>query len=374
MDTTMRAARLHEYGKPLVVERVPIPDIGDDDVLVQVKACDINGGDPHFVDLDIRLIPGAKDTTPIRTLPVTIGHHSAGIVARVGKASQHYVKEGDRVYIKGSIHCGRCYTCREGGTCSDAGNIGFTIKAHTEFGLWLMEETYRDGGAAEYVKYPAADIVKLPDEIPFDLATNMSTLALGYRVAQAGNVRPGSIVVVNAASGGSGIPALIFSRLFGASMIIAVARDRARLEEARKLVDPDLIEIITTDEDVTERIMDLTDGRGADVVMDYAPRAAESTNQCIYSLRSRGQVVLQGGNTEELSVSYRFLMSKEIQLNGCHVTGNDLPHTMDLVRRDALGVDVSSLVTHHFPLEQINDALDVRRTGKGNPVWVVIEP
>lgn len=372
METMMRAARLHEWGKPLIVERIPIPTIGDRDVLVQVEVCGLNGGDPHFISRDVRYTRSPKDRTRIRRLPVTIGHEIGGTVTQVGREAQRYFREGERVRGNARITCGVCRSCRAGERCEDSGVIGFITSATTETGRWLAEEVYPDGGAAEYVKLPFTNLHPVPDAAPLDVAAKSGTLALGYRANMVGEVGPGKTVVVNGASGGSGVPTLIMARLLGARKIIAVARNRARLQQAKELVGPDLVEIVTTEEDIQERILELTGGVGTDVLIDYVPRDVSSTLQCIHTMRDRGRVVLVGGCTEELPLPYRFFMQKEILLTGAHGSVNDHTLAIDLIASGAL--DVSKLVTHRFPLEEINEAMGVLATGKDNAIWVVVEP
>ena len=372
MKSTMRAARLHEWGGTLTIDEVPTPDVDDGDVLVEVKACDVNGGDPHFIGQDIRLTAGAEDTTPIRRLPLTLGHHAAGVVAKAGRAAKLHVREGDRVVVQPGIRCGVCSYCRDGELCDDGGVIGFTITAHTDYGLWRAEEKYREGAYADYVKVPVENILGLPDTIPFDQACKMSQLSLAFRGAEVAEVRAGSTVIVNGASGGSGVPALMACKFLGAGMIIAIGRRRERLESVKRLVGSNLIEIITIDENIHDRIMELTNGTGADALLDYGPGDPHSTQQCVYSLRRHAWVVLIGGATSELPLSYRYIMSKEMRITGCHTTINTIVETMNLVAGG--GLDCSKLVTHRFPLEEVNEALDVLRSGADNAIWVVVEP
>lgn len=375
MKATMRAARVHEWGEPLRIDEVPIPEIGDNDVLVRVEACGLNGGDPHFINQDIRLTSGPEYKTPIRRLPITLGHEGAGAIARAGKEVRLPIREGDRVVIDGVIKCGFCYFCRtdQEGLCENLGVIGFTHRPLTEYGWWLVEEAYRDGTAAEFVKVPVTHVQKFPDAIPFDQASKLMILGTGYRATKVAKVRPGDVVIVNAATGGTGVPTLMCAKLFGASKIIAIARDRQRLEKVRELVDPKLIVTVSIDEDIHARVLELTGGKGAEVLIDLVPKGARSTLQCIYSLRNGGRVVLVGGCTEELSLPYRYLMAKEIKLTGTRACASyEYNEMIALISGGFL--DLSKLVTHRFPLQEINEALDVLQSRRGDPIWVVVEP
>ena len=369
----MKAARLHQFGQPPSIDEVPIPEIGEEDVLVRVKAAGLNGGDPHFIKQDIRLRPDARDATPMRALPITMGHAAAGVIAKVGSQVRG-VKDGDRVRMDGSIKCGKCHYCRTDQEllCEGLGIMGFVHLPLTEEGRDLAER-YREGCFAEYVKVPGANVHRLPDEIPFDQASQLGLLAVGYRATKKARVRPGETVIVNAASGGAGVCAILSARLFGAARVIAVARDEGRLRRVKELIDPKAIEAVTTGDDIQARVLALTDGKGADVLIDYVPRGVESTVQCIYSLRNGGRAVLVGGCTEELKVGYRFLMMKEIELTASKgYASYEIPELMNLITRGKL--DISRLVTHRFPLGEINHALEVLERRMGDPIWVVLEP
>lgn len=371
MEKRMKAARLHEMYKPLQIDEVPVPEIEDEDVLINVKACGLNGGDPHLVTGDIRLRP--EDEIPIPRLPITIGHEAAGFVAEVGRKVRAF-KEGDRAFINPSLCCSRCYYCQtdQEQLCESFGVLGFTSFALTEEGRELFEK-YREGAAAEYVKVPARNVLKVPDQIPFDQAGKISTLAVGYRAAKVARVRPGETVVVIGATGGSGITAVMCARLFGATRIIAVAKDEGRLKKLQDMIGPGIVETVSVRENISQKILELTNGNGADVLIDYLPRGVEVTEQAIFSMRNGGRVVLVGGCTEILKLPYRYLMIKSLEIRSSKgFASYEIPELFNLVTSGSL--DLSGLVTHRFPLEEINQALHVVDKRIGDPLWVAVEP
>lgn len=371
----MRAARVVEFGKPLRVDEVPIPELGERDVLVRVKAVSLNGGDPHLLKADLRGTREKDDKTPIRRLPVIIGHHVAGIVEDVGPEAARHMRVGQHVVVSSTIRCGFCPGCRKNFRCENGGSRGFTLRAKTEYGRWLAEEKYGDGGAAEFIRASDADIYPIADSVPLDVASKANALALAYRACVEGEVAPGKTVIVNGASGGGGVPGLILAKLFGASKIIAVARNRERLLNSAKVVDPqsELIHCVTADDDIRGKVMELTEGKGADVLLDWSPSTnIQSVQRCIYSLGYRGRAVLVGGCTLELNITYRSILLNELRILGAHKAPNDPAVVMQMVADGVL--NVSHLVTHRYPLEEINEAFEVLETGRGNPIWIVLEP
>jgi alcohol dehydrogenase len=372
---TMRAARLHEFGNPLKVERVPIPELGERDVLVRVKAVSLNGGDPHLMKADLRITRDKNDQTPIRRLPVIIGHHVAGIVEEAGPEAARHIKIGQHVVVSSTIRCGFCAGCRKNFRCENGGARGFTLRARSDYGRWLAEEKYGDGGAAEFMRVSDADVYPIADSVPLDVASKANALGLAYRACVEGKVAPGKTVIVNGASGGGGVPGLMFAKMFGASKIVAIARNRERLLNSARLFDPEgkLIQCVTIDEDIRGKVMDLTNGRGADVLLDWSPSTnIHSLQQCIYSMAYRGRAVLMGGCTLEINISYRSILLNELRILGALKAPSDPATVMQMVADGVL--NVSHLVTHRYPLEEINEAMDVLETGRGNPIWIVIEP
>ena len=141
---TMRAARLHRAGAPLVVEEVAIPELAPGEVLVRVRACGLCGTDLHLA---------VEGSLPVERTPITLGHEAAGEVAAVAPGVSAW-REGDRVALFPAASCGACRWCRSGreSLCDAAKVYGMA----------------RDGALAEYVAVPARSLVALPAGIPFD--------------------------------------------------------------------------------------------------------------------------------------------------------------------------------------------------------------
>ena len=166
--TSMKAVRLVEIGQQLQLQEVAVPQLGDGDVLVRVKAAGICHSDAHY----------QAGTSPVGYLPLTLGHEVSGTVEQVGSQASA-VEIGDRVCVHYMATCGACAYCR-------AGQEQFCITGQ-------MIGKHRDGGYAEYIAVPARSVVPLPDEIPFEHgAIAMCSSATCFHALRKASSSPGS--------------------------------------------------------------------------------------------------------------------------------------------------------------------------------------
>ena len=330
----MKAARLHEYGKPLNLDEVPIPKIGPNEALVKVKACGV-------CHTDISLIDGNA-----RNLPLTLGHEPAGDVVEVGRDVSQ-VKVGDRVVASFYLTCGECYFCRIGreSLCTNlVGHLGFNC----------------DGGYAEYLKSPARSLVHLPEEVPYEVGGICGdAVATSYHaVMKRAKVEAGSNVMIQG-TGGLGLSTLQVAKLAGARVIAVDIRDE-KLEFARKLGADEVIN--AAEEDVVEAVKRLTDGEGADYVFEFVG-GAQTIDQAIRSLRRTGKLVIIGHMPEKFSTTASQLISGELEILGSRAnTRQDLVDTLKLIKTGKF--NIKPIITNHYPLSQVNTALNLLRRGE----------
>jgi alcohol dehydrogenase len=369
MAKLMQAAQLVALGQPLQVREVPRPAVAEEDVLVRPVRCGLNGGDPHLVSGDFRVSP---EYLPHLKLPITIGHDPVGVVAEVGPSVEGF-RAGDRVFINPNMECGRCVYCRTDGAhiCTSKmlrGWVPLTAQPVAQFAR------YKDGLCAEYAVAHYSSLFKLPDDVSFKSACHLNEIGVAYRALLRARITHGDVVVVTGATGCTGMSVVLLARLFNPRKIIAVARDRRKLAHLQA-IDPDLIETVSVLEDnLSQRLTELTDGIGADVLVDFVPRGAEVTVQSMYRLRPGGRVILAGGCTEELSISYRFLMRSSLEISSSRgPCPQDFPLLIDFIRTGQFRS--STIEVREFGLGETNDALRVfsERTGD-RPFWVHILP
>jgi alcohol dehydrogenase len=195
-------------------------------------------------------------------------------------------------------------------------------------------------------------------------------MAVGMRALKRTRLEPGETVMVNGATGITGIGVVLSALAMGAAHVIAIARDPQRLASFRA-IDPGRISTISIKTDsIRKRVQELTDGHGASVLVDVTPFGVETTLDCIYALEPGGRAALIGNNTETVGLPYIFLMIRSIEFTSCHGRNyNDIHELVELVRHGA--INVSHVRPKFFKLEEVNEALewiDKREPGDV-PVW-----
>lgn len=372
MQGTMKAARLYGFERTqgskenIRVDDVPIPDIGPGEVLIRVLRAGFNHGDLHMREDAVQYTPEVKT---IPHLPMTIGHDGLGEVAVVGPDVTN-VKIGDRAVVMCSITCGFCKYCRSDRQhmCVTHRVMGFIAKWGEAGSEKILR--YKDGLWAEYCRVPATNLVRLRPNDDINEMCKVSQMTVGYRALKRARLHSGETVIVNGASGITGIGTVLSALAIGAAHVIAIARNPARLEKVRA-IDPRRISTVALGrgESITQRVRELTDGQGASVLADLTPSGAQTTVECIRNLEGGGRVALIGANPEPLNLPIRYLMIRSIELSsvtGRHYT--DFPELLELTRRGA--IDTRHVTTRFFPIEAVNEALDyIEKRGDNDPIW-----
>ena len=342
----MKAVRLTEVGSPLTLQEIPVPEIGEKDVLVRVQAAGICHSDAHY----------RAGRSPVRPLPMTLGHEVAGVVERIGTGVRN-LKQGDRVCLHYNVTCGECSFC-------STGNEQFCPRV-------LMIGHFTNGGYAQYISIPARNALPLPPEIPFAQgATLMCASATAFHSLRKSRLRAGETAAIIGV-GGLGISAVQLARAFGAIEVFEVdireeslalaAAYGARPVQARK-VDP-----------VTE-IRRLTGGRGVDVAIEMLG-SPPTMQQAVRSLAPMGRAVFVGISDEAVKFdTYHEVLGNEAEIIGCsdHLL-SELPTVIEMARQGVL--DTARVVTRSVTLDAdaVNGVLDELERG-GAGIRTVIVP
>ena len=327
----MKAVRMVGVSQPLQMFDVPIPNIGARDVLVQVRAAGICHSDAHY----------RAGRSPVRPLPMTLGHEVAGVVERTGTQVRR-VKEGDRVCLHYNVTCGDCYHC-------STGNEQFCPSG-------LMLGHYTDGGFAEYIAVPARNAIPLPDEIPFEPgATLMCASATAFHALRKSRLKAGERVAVFGV-GGLGLSAIQLAKAFGALEVFAVDINDDKLQLAAQY---EAIPVNASQVDPVSEIRRRTHEQGVGVSLELIG-LPQTMHQAVQCLGVMGRSVIAGISDRPLEINtYGELLGKEVEIIGSndHLL-QELPLLMDLARRGIL--DTSRVVTRVIPLEAkaINETLD----------------
>jgi 2-desacetyl-2-hydroxyethyl bacteriochlorophyllide A dehydrogenase len=340
----MIAARLHRIGERLSIDRVEIPAVAAYDVLVRVKASGICHSDINYRD----------GIAPVSRLPMTLGHEIAGIVERKGKKVSG-VGVGDRVLVHYIISCGRCGHCRVGqdNYCSKYQMMGKDV----------------DGGFAEYVKVPVNNIVKLPKAVPFEQGAIMGcAVPTAYHALRRARVRQGNIVMIIGV-GGLGMHAVqLASKTFKAGLVIAVDLLDWKLKLSKSLGAKEAINAST--ENLAETVAKITDGKLADVVLDFVGHK-RTIDDGIACVGKGGRMALVGICAKSMKVSpYSTIIGKEMEIVG--VDDHLKKELFELVRLVRSGrLDLSRSVTHRVQLEDINRGFEILEGEREHVVRVV---
>jgi 2-desacetyl-2-hydroxyethyl bacteriochlorophyllide A dehydrogenase len=327
----MKAVRLVEIGQPLELQNIPIPDIGDRDVLVQIKAAGICHSDVHY----------RAGKSAVGPLPQTLGHEVAGVIKKVGSQVTN-LKVGERVCLHYLLSCGDCYYC-------SLGSEQFCVKGS-------MIGKYCDGGYAEYIAMPARSVVTLPKEISFEHgAVLMCSSSTSFHALRKTRLKPGETVAVFGA-GGLGMSAIQLAQALGAFEVYAVDINPDKLDLAEHY---GATPVNAASDDPVAILKELTDGKGVDVALELIG-LPETMQQAVQSLGVFGRAGLAGISDRPFEINaYPELLGKEAQVIGCadHLL-QELPLLLDFARRGAL--DLSKVVTNTVPLnaKAINAVLD----------------
>lgn len=322
----MKAARLEQFGGPLVVGDVADPRPGPGDVLVRTRAAAV-------CRTDLKIIEGGIPTV---SLPRILGHELAGEIAEAGPGVDGY-EPGDRVIVALDFHCGSCRYCKvaEFDHCTALRRLG-------------IEE---DGALAELVRVPAGNLIRVPAELDLTRAATIPD-AVGspyHAVVALAKVGPGDTVAVYGL-GGLGLSAVQIARLSGARVIgIARTPERRRLAEqlgASSCIDP-------RDGAVSEQLRELTDGAGVHAFFDLVGIEG-SVEQAVLSCRKGGMVVVVGYVVPRLDAPMMRVVYDEVMIRGSRSsTREDLHAAVQLVSEGRL----SPVVGERVRLDDVNDAL-----------------
>ena len=342
----MRAITKLKAEAGLTVSDVSEPECSPTDVLIRVHHAGVCGTDLHIAEWDDwaqgRIRP-----------PLVVGHEFAGEIVEVGKDVGDEFHTGQLVTAEGHIICGHCRQCRTGNghICQRTQIIGVD----------------RDGAFAEYLTMPALNVMAL-DGIPTTTGAIMDPLGNAFHTVLTADI-PGCTVLV-VGCGPIGCFAVGIARAAGAAKVIASDLNPYRLELARRMGAH--VVLNPSSDDIVVRVLDETGGEGADLVCEMSGHPAALT-QALQSARLGGRVHLLGLPTEPVPVDF----STHVIFKGLTVYGvigrrmYETWHQMQMFLASDL-FDPTPVVTHQFPLEGIEQALQVIGSGEAGKVILEI--
>ena len=341
----MKAAVWTDYGK-MEVKKVPMPVIGEGEVLLKVRAAGLCMTDLHVYTG--QFLYGKP--------PHILGHEICAEVAELGPGVSG-IQVGQRVLVETSVGCGVCEACRKGNRhlCANREEIG--TAPHS-------------GGYAQYIKAPAPNVIPIPDEVTDEEAAIFESVVCPSGGLMRLGVRMGETVVVYGV-GPAGLAFIQTAKALGAGKVIAVARNKKRLERTLSFGADEII--CSSEENTKERILELTKGNGPGLVCDTTG-ATNIIDEAVEIAANGGRVVLYGLPAESASMEFpiKTIIMKQLEVHG--VENN--PYVWEPLLQLVAGgrVNLKDMVTHTFPLEQIEEGFAVLENKKEDPIKIVVYP
>jgi len=292
----------------------------------------------------------------LKHYPTILGHEAAGVVNEIGENVTKF-KKGDRVVIASGLGCGKCKQCLGGmhNLCPDIRVLGAEM----------------NGAFAEQVHIEERHLTLLPDEIPFDqgaiLADAVSTPY--HAIKYVGKIKEGDVVAIYGC-GGLGIHAVILARALGASKVIALDIDTGALDNAGQYKADELVDLRNSKHS-GKTLQELTGG--VDLMLDFSGHYS-NIEDCVRAMNPGGRMVMAGISKHSFKIGFPFmLINKQISISGSlGCDSRAIPELIDLYVSGKL--DLSTSITSHHPLEDVNNCLEDLHQRKGNPIRFIITP
>ncbi|MBB3125409.1 2-desacetyl-2-hydroxyethyl bacteriochlorophyllide A dehydrogenase [Paenibacillus rhizosphaerae] len=326
----MKAAVLNEW-EHIEIKNVAVPELCDEEVLIKVTYAGVCGSDVTIY----------KGKHPTAKTPVILGHEFTGVVEKVNSSKRSDLKMGDRVVVEPLISCGECSACLEGNwhVCRSLKLLGI----HT------------NGGFADYVKVPAAKVIKLKDSMSDRIAALTEPFAVGFHVNQRGGTKAGDKVLI-IGGGPIGMVIGIMAKRCGAERVVFTELNEARIDMIKSF---GFEAIHPGHEDVAALSAEITQETGYDVVFEVSGSQSgllSSTDLCAI----RGTVVFVGFPHKRPEVDVLTAIFKELNLVGSRVyTFKDFVRTVRMLEEivESQQYNLEGMISDTMPVEQAEEAI-----------------
>jgi len=324
-----------------------VPEIGEDDVLVRVRACGVCGSDIH----------GYDGSTGRRIPPLVMGHEAAGVIESVGARVTGF-RVGERVTFDSTVSCGACGFCRSGriNLCDRRTVLGVSCGDYR-----------RHGAFAEYVSVPARIVYRLPESLPFEHAALVEAVSVAVHAVGLRVPNPSDTVVV-IGCGMIGLLVIQALRAKGCTTIVGVDIDENRRAMATKI---GAAIVIDGNRDVPKEVARVTNGSLADHAFEVVGYR-ETVLTAIRSVRKGGTITLVGNLTPMVDLPLQEVVSRQLTLLGSCASNGEYPDCIDLMARGV--IDVTPLITATAPLEDGPGWFERLYAGNGELLKVILRP
>ena len=340
MARTMRALVKATREPGLVMQEVPVPEIGPNDVLIRIHKSAICGTDMHIWNWDA----WAQKTIPV---PMHVGHEYVGLIEAAGSEVEGY-KVGDRVSGEGHIVCGHCRNCRAGKRHLCPNTVGVGVN--------------RPGSFAEYLSIPSFNLFKVPDGIPDDVASIFDPYGNAIHTALSYDMVGEDVLITGA--GPCGAMAASIAKHVGARYVVVTDINPYRLELAKKMGAT--LAVNPKEKDLHQVMKELGMTEGFDVGMEMSGNA-EAFKSMIDVMVNGGRVAMLGIFPNEVAIDWGKVIFKGLFLKGIY--GREMFETWyKMATMIQAGLDISPVITHHFPIEEFKNGFEVMASGLSGKV------
>lgn len=323
------------------ISDVQMPKPKEGEALLRVKSAGICGSD----------IGAFRGTNGLVSYPRIIGHEIAGEVISIPENNKNGIKPGDRVIVDPYLYCGHCYPCSIGRTncCVDLKVLGVHV----------------DGGMAEYFCHPADMLLKVPDDMPWDIIPLAEPLTIALHGIHRLNLKAGEHIAINGA-GPIGLLAAMVALHYGAEPIM-IDLVKERLDFAKSLGVRYTINL--REEDLVEKVREYTNGRMAECVME-ASGANSAIRATLDIVSHAGRIALTGWPKQETPIPTDMITRKEVDVRGARTSAGEFPEAIDLIYHQK--VDARRILTKVISIDEAPETIRDIEKNPGNYMKVNI--
>lgn len=308
------------------ISDVQMPKPKEGEALLRVKSAGICGSD----------IGAFRGTNGLVSYPRIIGHEIAGEVISIPENNKNGIKPGDRVIVDPYLYCGHCYPCSIGRTncCVDLKVLGVHV----------------DGGMAEYFCHPADMLLKVPDDMPWDIIPLAEPLTIALHGIHRLKLKAGEHIAINGA-GPIGLLAAMVALHYGAEPIM-IDLVKERLDFAKSLGVQYTINL--REEDLVEKVSEYTNGRMAECVME-ASGANSAIRATLDIVSHAGRIALTGWPKQETPIPTDMITRKEVDVRGARTSAGEFPEAIELIYHQK--VDVRRILTKVISIDEAPETI-----------------
>jgi len=324
----------------LSLEKVPIPSIGDDDVLIKIRKSAICGTDVHIYKWDA----WAQKTIPV---PMTVGHEFMGEIVKLGKNVKG-LQVGNRVCGEGHLVCNTCPPCRKGKKHLCMNTIGVGVK--------------RPGSFAEFLSLPAENVFVLPSSVPDDIAALFDPYGNAVHTALSFPLAAEDVLITGA--GPIGIMAAAIAKHAGARNVVITDINEYRLNLAHKMGATCTINVAQQSLTEVARKIGVTHGFTVGLEMSGSPKGLSSM---LEAMQPGGKIALLGILPPNTIIDWDLVIFKMLELKGIY--GREIFNTWyQMVHLLEGGLNLEPVITHQFPIDDYEKGFEAMISGQSGKV------